>query len=447
MPTTTLPMRYGRIYPAGLCFALSLAVLGFILDTPQNILAGLLKIISTEDCLITDYIALAGPGAAFINAAIVTVISLTILHHVHDPLNGYTTVEIGLMAGFSLFGKNFLNIIPIIFGTFLYAKIVRKESFTKYASVALLSTSLAPVVSFIAHDNGWGNPAWGTVAGIAIGFLLPPLAIHTYKMQNGMNLYNMGFACGLMATMLVSLMSSMGTKPTTAYYWATGYNLPLGIYMGGLCVILIVGGLFFTGRPAWAAWAGYRRLLKTSGRAPSDFLRMFGASPVLINTGINGLIGIAIILLVGGDLNGPTLGGIMAIMGFSSYGKHAFNIIPIMVGVVLGGIVMSWNLHDSGVQLALLFCTTLAPISGYFGWPYGILAGFLHSSVVLLAGSPVEGMNLYNNGFSGGLVAIVLYPIITAVARHRKPVLQDDDYFEVFEADAPIMPKTRSEED
>ena len=55
-------------------------------------------------------------------------------------------------------------------------------------------------------------------------------------------------------------------------------------------------------------------------------------------------------------------------------------------------------------------------------------------------GSPVAGMNLYNNGFSGGLIAIVLYPTIMAIARHRKPVLQDEDYFDQLEGDRPVIP-------
>ena len=127
-------------------------------------------------------------------------------------------------------------------------------------------------------------------------------------------------------------------------------------------------------------------------------------------------------------------------MGFSAFGKHAGNIISVMAGVFLGSVVMHWSLSDSAVQLACLFCTTLAPISGYFGWPFGVLAGFLHSSVVLYTGTPVAGMNLYNNGFSGGLVAIVLYPIIIAVARRRKPTLQGEDYMETMEQTAPIVP-------
>ena len=72
-----------------------------------------------------------------------------------------------------------------------------------------------------------------------------------------------------------------------------------------------------------------------------------------------------------------------------------------------------------------------------FGWPFGVVAGLIHSAVVLQAGLPLEGMNLYNNGFSAGLVALVLYPVITSLFRHRRPTLQDEDLFEIYEDDTP----------
>lgn len=433
------PMRYDRMYLFFWLYAGVLALAAFALSTPQEILAGLRTIVLTEDSLITDYVLIAGPGAALMNSALVTAITTVLLKLSREPFNGFSLVVIGLMSGFSLFGKNFVNIWPILLGTWLYAQ-SRREHFGKYVPVGLLATALAPAVSYIALDNGWGNPAAGLVTGVVIGFIMPPLSAYTYKIQNGMNLYNVGFACGLVAFLLVPLISSMGATPTTRYHWAEGYDLHFGIALGALCLLLILLGFFASGKPVWATWAGYRRLLATSGRAPSDYLRMFGAGPVLVNTGINGLIGMAFVLGGGGDLNGPTVGGILTIMGFSAFGKHAFNIVPVMAGVFLGSIVMHWSLSDSAVQLACLFCTTLAPISGYFGWPYGILAGFIHSSVVLYTGGPVAGMNLYNNGFSGGLVATVLYPVIIAVFQHRKPTLVDQDYFDLQEHDEPVTP-------
>ena len=352
-------MRYKKLYPAVICFCVFLAAIGLVLGDPSTVLPGLWKIIVTEDALITDYVKIAGVSAALVNSALVTLVSLLLLYLSKEPPNGFTLVELGLMAGFSLFGKNIVNIWPIIAGTFLYAK-ARREPFGKYVSVSLLATALAPVVSYVALDNGFGNLWWGIAVGLLIGFVLPPLSAYTYKIQNGMNLYNMGFACGLLAMILVPVMSSMGANPTVAHHWAEGYNLHFAIFLGVLCLGLTVAGFFFSGRPAWAAWAGYRRLLRTTGRAPSDYLRMFGPAPVLINMGVNGLIGMAFILATGGDLNGPTLGGILTIMGFSAFGKHARNITPIMLGVVIGGVFMHFDINQSSVQLALLFGTTLA---------------------------------------------------------------------------------------
>jgi tetrahydromethanopterin S-methyltransferase subunit F len=65
--------------------------------------------------------------------------------------------------------------------------------------------------------------------------------------------------------------------------------------------------------------------------------------------------------------------------------------------------------------LAALFGTTLAPIAGRFGWHWGLVAGFVHSSVVQTVGQLHGGLVLYNNGFAAGLVAAVLLPVILAL--------------------------------
>lgn len=429
--------RYGRIFSSTIVFGLGLILLGFLLDEPSNILPGLYKIVTMQDLLITDYVYIAGVGAAFVNAGLVTIISICIVKFSGDPFNGFTIVEMGLMAGFSLFGKNFVNIWPIILGTWLYAR-YQQEPYSKYASVSLLATALAPLVSYMALGSVHASIPLGILTGLIIGFILPPLSGYTYKVQNGMNLYNMGFACGLFAMMIVPVLTAFGDKPDSVLYWAEGFNSRFIIALGVLCAVCILAGLFATGTPMWAVLAGYRRLLSTTGRAPSDYLRMFGAGPVLVNIGINGLLGVAYVLLIGGDLNGPTIGGIFTIMGFSAFGKHAFNIIPVMAGVALGAFGMHYTPDYPSLQIAGLFGTTLAPIAGHFGWPFGVLAGFIHSALVLQTGGPVAGLNLYNNGFSGGLIAIVLYPTITAIVKHRRPTLRDEDYYDLFEDVEPI---------
>ena len=74
----------------------------------------------------------------------------------------------------------------------------------------------------------------------------------------------------------------------------------------------------------------------------------------------------------------------------------------------------------SALLLAALFSTGLAPIAGHFGPFWGVAAGALHSSVVLNVGVLYGGLNLYNNGFSAGLVCIVLLPLIQALRREKE---------------------------
>ncbi len=114
--------RYKHIFPASLIFSAGLLLLGFCLEAPMDILEGLRRIVTMQDLLITDYVSIAGPGSALVNAGLVTAASVCIVKFSGDPFNGFTIVEMGLMAGFSLFGKNLVNIWPIILGTWLYAR-------------------------------------------------------------------------------------------------------------------------------------------------------------------------------------------------------------------------------------------------------------------------------------------------------------------------------------
>jgi multisubunit Na+/H+ antiporter MnhE subunit len=131
--------------------------------------------------------------------------------------------------------------------------------------------------------------------------------------------------------------------------------------------------------------------------------------------GLSGAVGLVYILAIGGDLNGPTIGALFSIVGFAAFGKHPRNILPIIAGVFLGSLVKPWGVADPSVQLAALFGTNLAPIAGYFGWHWGIVAGFVHSSAALSVGVVHGGLNLYNNGFAAGIVASILVPVILAI--------------------------------
>ena len=64
--------RYKNLFPATLAFSAGLMLLGLTLEAPADILTGLLHIVTMQDLLITDYVFIGGPGAALVNAGLVT---------------------------------------------------------------------------------------------------------------------------------------------------------------------------------------------------------------------------------------------------------------------------------------------------------------------------------------------------------------------------------------
>lgn len=393
-------------------YALSLIIFGFLMDSPSQIFNGIYRILIEPDTLITDYIGVGGIGAAFINSGLLTLIFLFILYRLKLNINGASIASLFLIAGFGLFGKNLLNVWFIIIGVYLYAK-VQKNKFSKYIYIALFGTAMGPMVTEIMFSttlNKIVSIPLGAFIGISIGFILPPLSTYLLRVHQGFNLYNIGFTAGMIGTVFVSIFKSYGFLPNPRFIWTSGNNKILSIYLFLVFLSMIILGYYLNDK----TFNKLKNITKFSGRLVTDFVILEGFAPTLINMGINGFIATFYIILVGGDLNGPTIGGIFTVVGFGAFGKHPKNILPIFLGVFIGSLTKVWGINDPAILLAALFGTALAPIAGEFGWHYGIVAAFIHSSVVLNVGVLHGGLNLYNNGFAAGIVAAILVPIIEA---------------------------------
>jgi len=393
-------------------------LVGFFLQSPGEILQGIFTIIREPDFLITDYFIIGGVGAAFVNAGILTLVSIGIVYGLGMDFDGHTITSACLMFGFSLFGKNLLNIWAIMLGVFLYAR-YHRTSVSRYIYIGYYGTSLSPIITQVMQM--WELPipvrmGLCILTGTVIGFVLPPLCTHVHYSHKGYSLYNVGFAGGIIATVIVSMFKSFGITIESRLIWSEGNN---GMFLALLSVLF--GGMILYGVLSGKKEAvrGYRNILKCYGLGGTDYYKTEGGSATLINMGVNGLASMIILVALGGELNGPTIGSIFTVVGFSATGKHLRNILPVMAGVCLASVAKNWSITAPSAQLALLLSTTLAPIAGEFGILAGVLAGFLHSSVALNVGIVYGGMNLYNNGFAGGIVAIFLVPVIQSVMDRR----------------------------
>ncbi|MBE6064804.1 DUF1576 domain-containing protein [Clostridium cochlearium] len=388
----------------------SFVLFGLLMDSPKNIFLGLYHIIVQPDLLITDYFEIAGIGAPFVNSGLLTLIFIAILIKLKLKPTGAISAALFTIAGFSFFGKNLLNVWPIFFGTWLYSK-HQKEPFFNYILMALFGTTLSPAVSYISFSGYfilWQGILLGILSGILLGFVLPSIAAYCIKLHDGFNLYNAGFAGGLLGTLYMSILRSFGINFPQRTLWSTKYTHTILIFLCFIFVSMIVLGYFLNGNKL----TNLGKLYEQPGKAVSDYQILFGEGVSLINMGLLGLFFTIYVIIIKGALNGPTLAGIFTIVGFGAFGKHLRNTIPVALGTIIASIINIWPINSPGMLLATLFSTTLAPISGVYGPFYGILAGFFHASLVMNIGYLHGGINLYNNGFSGGLVAILLLPII-----------------------------------
>ncbi len=393
-------------------FGVTLCSVGLHHSPPNTALSGLLQIIVEPDYLISDYFYVGGRGAAFLNSGILVLLFTTILVYYRVRIRGISIASIFTVAGFAFFGKNIFNVWFILAGVWLYAR-HQRESFLKFIYIAFFGTALSPLVSQLMFGAYLPSPfkyVAGAAAGLSAGFLLPSLVPAFLSVHKGYNLYNVGFSAGMIGTILVSLLRSHGFVAEARVLWSTGANAILSPLLLEVFLLLILVGNFLNHR----SFNGLYDMWSHPGRLLADFVDIFDFPLTLINMGINGLI-VTLYLLFFGDINGPTLGGVLTVVGFSAMGKTPRTILPVMAGVMIGSFFKDWNLSDPQAQLAALFGTTLAPISGEFGWKAGMLAGYIHASVVQYVGVLHAGFNLYNNGFAGGLVAGMLVPLFEAL--------------------------------
>lgn len=413
----TRKIKIDRTYIILICYFISFIIFAFLVNTPHEILSGMKNIIIESDILITDYFKVGGIGAAFVNSGLLGLISIYILIHIGIKPNGATVTALWLVAGFAFFGKNIVNVWPVIIGVWIYSK-YQKESFLNYVLIALFGTTLSPTVSELRFTGMFPlslSIFMGISIGVFIGFILPPIASYCMKLHEGYNLYNTGFAAGLIAALLMSVFRAFGIDFKQRLIWSSGNNFLFAIVLLILFGSMIILGYFLNDK----SFKNLNKVMKHSGRLITDFYMLYGEGISLVNMGILGIASTCVILMIGGDLNGPTIGGIFTVAGFGTFGKHILNVIPVMVGAILSSAFNIWSINSPNMQLAILFCTTLAPISGHFGWLWGITAGFLHVCMVMNMGYIHGGINLYSNGFAGGVVAIILVPVITAFRKEN----------------------------
>ncbi len=441
---------YGYTYFISVLFLLTVPIAVFV-TKETDFLANLARILTSPSKLVTDYFALGGLGSTFFNAAICGLICNVILTLSKAKANATVFAAYLLVVAHCFYGLNFLNLWPTIFGVLVYCRVTKKP-FKENVHIALFSTALGPFISdfifrytatHIFETNDYRATLLGIfialLFGLAAGFIVPALLPGTTAMHRGFNMYKAGLAIGIMGIFIYSFMyRSLGIDAPSVIsidnpeYYAMPYSYRG--FMNVFFILLFGSAILFGYHQNRKSFAGYGQLLKSAGYGV-DFVDKFGMPVCLINFGFYGFVILAYLNVIfilpeifpslptGVGFTGPTVGVVFAALTFSADGQQPRTIAPIGVGYILLFCIVCaickvfdmdipWTLSTQGYINGLAFATGLCTFSGKYGRRIGILAGLLSAIICTSTAEMHGGFVLYNGGFTAGLTALILLPIL-----------------------------------
>lgn len=352
-------------------------------------------LLGEQTYLIHDFFKIAGLSVTFFNVAMhILIVYLLLIFYSNSKVDGKEFAALGTFIGHSFFGTNFLNILPSIVGGILYLNLSRGKKVFSHSAI-LFVTGTAPLVTYLALGNGSSidNYIFSCILGFLIGFITLPLGEHFYSFHKGFSLYNFGFTTGIISMMALLLLEYLDFSTPPKKIVISDFSIFPILYFIGILVLILI---YLITHKSVDSLKIFRKLIKSSGNDPHDFVTNFGLQATFLNLFLNGCLYFIILVLFGQQLSGPTLGGLINLLGFSAFGKNFLNCYPITIGIILGAILTRVSLSDIQCQMALVFGCGLAPITSTYGKAYGIIAGLLHFNMVIVTFWLHKGLSLYN---------------------------------------------------
>lgn len=420
-----LKLLHNDLYIEIIC--LSFFVLAFAYMPNENFLEGYFKILTNNAVLLQDFIYIGGISAALFNVGTVLLLNIIIVKILHVKISSPIFAGLLISAGFAFFGKTVINVLPIYFGIYLFSKF-KHLKLRSFIITLLFSSGLAPLVSYIATSSGlalYFSIPLAIICGIIAGFIIPAFSAHTMQFHDGYNLFNTGFAIGIVAAIFNGILSLFNINVSTVKAYDNTNYMMLYIYLYIQAFIFILIAILKDKN----VFKNYGRLIKTTGRLISYYIRDFSIEAVMLNYGILSICLTTFFVLFRIPMNGIICGSILSVAGCASFGVHIKNIWPIWLGAILAIMLkcifsgdLAFNFSNGfeayfnftiennlSTMVAFIFAGSLAPICGKFGILYGIFGGFVHIGLTPFALGLHKGLDLYNNGFAAGFEASIIH--------------------------------------
>ena len=417
-------MDNGKLLRAVMC-AVTLAFLigAFFAPDLKEMLPGLRRICLMPAQLTKDYFKpeIGSISGTMLNYFLVGAVCCALMFLPEATVNGGTVLAYFLTLGFCSYGMNILNIIPLMLGVAVYA-LIRKQPFGKFLNFYMFATAVSPIITQVlfyypvvgeAPHMTLLGVVLALVIGVVVGCSMPALCAHSPGFHKGYDLYNAGPAAGFLCFFIFAVLYKIpGVEaPAITATLGDGNRMFVNVFCCVLFALCVIGGLILNG-----GLGDYTRLIVDSGYK-SDFTTKYSGGANLMNIGVYGLFIMLYYNLIGATFTGTTMGAVFCMLCCCCNGATPLNVFPIMIGYVIMGLlnkagITAFAVNAQAIVVGLCFASGLAPISGEYGIVAGIVAGILHYCLVTSVPAIHGGFNLYNGGFTAGIVCFLYVPIL-----------------------------------
>ena len=403
-----------------------------------------IRIMTTPCPLVTDYFEIGSLGAGFLNAGACGMAMFFFMHFFKGPSHANSFAGYFLVIAHAFYGLNFLNMWPCFLAPLLYLKL-HKLNFNNNLHVCMFCTCFSPFVSELLFRYTLGStyeidhiritvPAvlLTILFTFLVAYVAPAILPGARAWHKGYNLYNGGLAFGLFGFLLYTLLyRSFGAEvPTVLHFhnpvyesFGRNYIVFVNIFYILIFAVCLAAGWYLNDN----SFKGLRLLITDTGYQ-SNFAERYGMPLCLINMGIYGsmmllYMDLTTLFTDGAGFTGPTTGIILASLTFAAMGQHFANTWPILAGYELLYLAAricntatifhpTWTVSTQGYLNAAAFATGLCPIVGRYGRRAGVLAGLISAAICTSTSAIHGGLMLYNGGFTAGITAMILLPIL-----------------------------------
>lgn len=389
---------------------------------------GLKALISHHNRTNTDAFYVAGFSAAFVNAGLSLGVALLFFILSKTKIGSGEFAGLLMVMGYSFFGKNFMNIIPLMAGTYLY-QLIRKRPLADKSAMACFSCSMAPMVSTLAfHANGL-EPGSGPALALALVFgILGGLGVAWVsnwmpKILRERSLLLGAASAGVVIITLAGILRAFGISPdlvdAQASFDQAMYE-PVLLALLAFQIYLLLGGILGGGHLENTI------RIQFSKDTCANVIEEYGFADALLNAGFVGIVGIFYFMMLPySSLNGTVFAAVATITSFANRGLSLRYVLPFFIGKVgfdfvsagVAGLIGGGAFINSGLVhissnpgiLRTYVGSHIAPLNKKVGFKKAVILGALFAIIVPKVFFIHDQMLLYNSGFTITLVILLFH--------------------------------------